>query len=293
MELSNLTLLSGETFDEHVLGAVTLRNSNSHTPVQSALLQDFDMVLVMLHENQNGEHVVSHTISGEKRTHSVHIGLSALEHAVMAGDNNELLTSLVVGEVIWDPKGILEEMRRQIAKFEGSLRERVLFMEFARFLHMYVKSKRYLEAGCIMDAYNCVMSALYHWARIEVSECGQFPDPAIWEQVKNLNTAVSKLYEELAVSNETLEQRVQLVLLACEFAVMSKMAECCALLLSILGSRKEPWSVDELLQHSGLSPLEAELPFVLRKLVSRSLVREITSWADTTCREGHDIRYTL
>lgn len=176
-------------------------------------------------------------------------------------------------------------------QFQGPLRERVLFMEFARFLHMYVKSKRYLEANCTMDAYNCVLIALYHWARIEVSEAGFFPDPAVWEQVKSLNTPVHKLYEELTVSTETLDQRVELILLACEFALMSKMSDCCGLLLNILGSRKESWSIKELLQHSGLSQLEAELPLVLRKLVSRSLIREITSWADDA-GDGHAVRYT-
>lgn len=292
MELSNVTLLSGETFDENVLGAVTLRR-NGNNPFQSALLNDFDMIVLVLHEEQEKERIVRHTIAGERRTQSVHIGLFALERAVMAGDNNELLTSLMAGEVIWDPKGILEGMRQEILHFEGSIKERVMFMEFARFLHMYVKSKRYIEAGCIMDAYNCVLMALYHWARIEVSEGGKFPQPAIWEQVKSMNTSVHKLYEELTASTETLEQRVELVLLACEFGIMSKMTNCCALLFNILSSRKGTWSIKELLQHSGLCPLEFELPLVLRKLVSRSLIREITSWADGHRGEGHAIRYTL
>lgn len=292
MELSNVTLLSGETFNENVLGGVALREKGN-TPFQSALLHDFDMVVLVLHEEQEKERIVQHTIAGGKRTQSVHIGLFALERAVMAGDNNELLTSLMAGEVIWDPKGILEDMRREILQFDGQLKERVLFMEFARFLHMYVKSKRYIEAGCTMDAYNCVLMALYHWARIEVSEGGHFPEPAVWEQVKVLNTSVHKLYEELTISTETLEQRVELVLLACEFAIMSKMADCCVLLLSILNGRKEPWSIKELLQHSGLCQLEAELPLVLRKLVSRSLIREITSWADIHPGDDHAIRYTI
>lgn len=168
----------------------------------------------------------------------------------------------------------------------------MLFTEFARFLHMYVKSKRYLEAGYTMDAYNCVLMALYHWARIEVGEAGCFPNPAVWEQVKSLNTPVHKLYEELTVSKETLDQRVELILLACEFALMSKMSDCCRLLLEILGSRKESWSIKELLQHSGLSQLGAELPLVLRKLVSRSQIREITVWADDAAG-GRAVRYTL
>lgn len=292
MELSNVTMLSGETFDENVLGAVSLR-PKENTPFQSALLHDFDMVLLVLYEDQDKELTVRHTIAGEKITQSIHVGLTALELAVMAGDNNELLTSLIDGDVIWDPKGILEDMRREISHYEGQIKERIEFMEFSRFLHLYLKSKRYMDAGYIMDAYNCVLMSLYHWARIEVSEAGGFPEPAIWEQVKGMNTSVHKLYEELTVSTETLEQRVELVLLACEFGIMSKMTDCCALLFNILNSRKEAWSIKELLQHSGLCQLEAELPHVLRKLVSRSLIREIASWADGHGGEGHTIKYTL
>lgn len=291
MELSNLTLISGETFDDNVLGAVALRQQGN-APFQSALLHDFDMVVLMLHEEQDKERMITHTIAGERRTQTVHVGLAALERALMAGDNNELLTTLMAGDVIWDPQGVLGEMRREIIQFQGTLKERVLFMEFARFLHMYVKSKRYLEAGCTMDAYNCVLMALYHWARIEVGEAGYFPDPAVWEQVKTLNSPVHKLYEELTVSTETLDQRVELIMLACEFAIMSKMADCCAMLLNILGSRKESWSIQELLQHSGLSPLGAELPLVLRKLLSRALVREITAWAEEP-GDGRAVRYTI
>ncbi|WP_249900730.1 nucleotidyltransferase-like protein [Paenibacillus sp. PK3_47] len=291
MELSNLTLISGETFDDNVLGAVALRGQGE-APFQSALLHDFDMVVLMLHEEEDKERTITHTIAGERRTQAVHVGLAALERALMAGDNNELITTLMAGDVIWDPQGVLGEMRREIIQFQGALKERVLFMEFARFLHMYVKSKRYLDAGCTMDAYNCVLMALYHWARIEVSEAGKFPDPAVWEQVKRMNSSVHKLYEELTVSTETLDQRVELIMLACEFAIMSKMADCCVILLNILGSRKESWSIQELLQHSGLSPLGAELPLVLRKLVSRTLIREITVWAGDP-GEGRTVRYTL
>ncbi|WP_162551318.1 nucleotidyltransferase-like protein [Paenibacillus tepidiphilus] len=291
MELSNLTLMSGETFDDNVLGAVALRQQGK-APFQSALLHDYDMVVLMLHEEQERERIITHTIAGEKRTQTVHVRMSELKKAVMAGDNNELLTSLVAGEVIWDPQGILGEMRHEISDFQGALKERIMFMEYARFLHMYVKSRRYLEVGCTMDAYNCVLMALYHWARIEVGEAGYFPDPAIWEQVKSMNSPVHKLYEELTVSTETLEQRVELIMLACEFALMSKAADCCALLMEILRSRKGAWSINELLQHSALSHLEAELPLVLRKLVSRSMVREITSWADDS-GDGHVIRYTM
>lgn len=291
MELSNLTLLNGEAFDESVLGAVTVPQQGD-TSFQNAVLHDFDMVVLMLHSKQENEIVIRHTISGELRTQTIYAALSGLEREVASGINTELITGLLRGEIIWDPTGALEQLRRSMLHFDGALRDRVLFLGFTRFLYMYVKSKSYMNAGCVMDAYNCILMALYHWARIEVGEAGHFPEPAVWEQVKHLNRSVHKLYEELTVSTETLEQRVQLVLLACEFAIMSKMSGCCALLLNILSSRREAWSAEELLRHPDLRAAEKELPLVLGKLASRSLVKELTSWSGARA-PGYNIRYTI
>ncbi|MFD1904065.1 nucleotidyltransferase-like protein [Paenibacillus rhizoplanae] len=107
----------------------------------------FDMVVLLLHEEQETERIITHSIAADKRTQSVHVGLSALERAVMAGDNNELVSSLISGEVIWDPKGILAEMRKQLTQFEGPLKERVLFMEFARFYICILSPSVILKQG--------------------------------------------------------------------------------------------------------------------------------------------------
>lgn len=279
MELSNLTLLNGDIFDVNALGAIVL-GSQGNALFQSALLHDFDKVILILHENGAENRLIDHMVAGEFRTQTLRVGRSMLERSIITGDNNERVTCLLEGEIIWDPKGILERLREEVIRFEQPLRERVLFLEFARFLHMHVKSKRYLQAGCYMDSYNCILVALYHWARLEVSEAGHYPMPAVWEQVKNLNNSVYKLYDELTISGETMEQRIELVQLACEFSLMSKMGDCCKWLLDLLRDRKEPCSIEELLALPGLKDVEAELPLVLRKLTSRSLVREMASWAD-------------
>lgn len=290
MELSNLTILNGDSFDANALGAVAL-NSTGGAPHQSALLHDFDRIVMVLHENGEEHRLIDHILTGELRTQTLHVGLSMLERSLITGDNNERVTCLLEGEILWDPKGIVEKLRQELILFTQPLRERMLFIEFARFLHMYVKSKRYLQAGCYMDSYNCILMALYHWARLEVSEAGHYPTPAVWEQVQSLNNSVHKLYEELTVSGETMEQRIQLVQLACEFSLMSKMTECCGWMLNLLNERKEPWSVEEIIALPELRYVEAEIPFVLRKLASRGVIREIPSWGDRI--GGHSIRYSF
>ncbi|WP_191089583.1 nucleotidyltransferase-like protein [Paenibacillus spiritus] len=279
MELSNLTWLSGEAFDENALGAALLRRQGSSSS-QSALLHDFDMVILVLHEELEEGYQIQDSLTGEIRSQILHVDLDSLQRSVITGDNNERISCILEGDIIWDPQGVLEQIRQEIIRFSKPLRDRILFVEFARLLHMYVKSKRYIQAGCIMDAYNCILVALYHWARLEVTEQGRYPEPAVWEQVKELNSSVYKMYEELTVSGETLEQRIQLAQLACEFSMMSQMGQSCSFLLNWMKERGETWSVQELLKHSDFQPVALELPLVLRKLASRALVQEVASWKE-------------
>ncbi|MOA36147.1 hypothetical protein D3C78_1576540 [compost metagenome] len=101
------------------------------------------------------------------------------------------------------------------------------------------------------------------------------------------------MLDELTDNKETLEQRIQLVLLASEFSVMSKMEDCCSLLIHILSSRKSAWSLQELMEVPDLVYIKAELPMLLRKLVHRSLVTEVTIPLQNGHGEGREIKYLV
>jgi len=109
--------------------------------------------------------------------------------------------------------------------------------------------------------------------------------------MKKYNPGIYKLYEELTTSMESLEKRVQLVLLACEFHVMSKMKSCCRLLLDIIESREEPWSVGELMARPELKPLRLDLSLLLRKLVTRGLIREVAALPEANDPDALELQY--
>ncbi|MFD2615681.1 hypothetical protein [Paenibacillus gansuensis] len=160
------------------------------------------------------------------------------------------------------------------------LREQELFVEFTMFLYHYMQSKKFLNEGFILDSYSSSIKALHHWAATEIIEHGEWPDKAVWQRVRKINPGIHKLYEELTESQETVELRIQLIVLACEFAVSSKLKVCCGLLLELLESREEPWSMEKFAEHPMLSGLTEELPAVLQKLVSKSLIREVAVVTD-------------
>jgi hypothetical protein len=166
-------------------------------------------------------------------------------------------------------------MRSRLSEYPEELRRKELIVEFDRFLKSFVQSKQYLQDGHMLDAYSNILDALRHWARIAIIEEGYHPEVLVWAQVRKINPGVYKLYEELTCNHESLQKRIQLVVLACDFSVMSKMELCCSVLLDVLRSREEAWSLQELMQIQELTDLELDLSLLLGKLVRKSLIREV------------------
>ncbi|CAI6080258.1 nucleotidyltransferase-like protein [Cohnella sp. JJ-181] len=196
------------------------------------------------------------------------------------------------GEVLLDRDGYLSRTRELLGRWPVPLRERRLIAEYSRFLSDYLQAKQSLKDRHVLDAYSNILSALNHWAHIVIIEETQHPEPSVWEQVRRVNPGIFKLYDELTSSGETMEQRVNLVILAVEFAVLTKMKSSSSLLLRILQSRSEPWSLSELQHHPDLADLHLELSPLLRKLAHRGYVAEITRGVREHGLHLLDLRYT-
>jgi hypothetical protein len=200
---------------------------------------------------------------------------ASLEALLSPGGNRDVQQWIMVGEIVLDKQGFLGEKRELLLAVTPAQRERRLFREFSLFLRHYILSKDYLEDGDALDAHSHILTAVHHWARISIIEAGHVPELTVWKQVRKVNPGIFKLYEELTMNSETLEQRIRLAHLACDFSVMSKLKDCCEPLLRILSSRPEPWSASELENHPELRPMQTEINLLLKKLVKRSLIQEV------------------
>lgn len=288
MKLSNLYLQYKEVLDEDTLGVVVYQQYDHK--FQGSFFHDFELLLLVVQVSEQS--LVKHVMFGEKRCQVLYVGLKSLRRWLIAGEKNDLFKCLLEGDIILDTDECLANLCLEFEEFNQPLRDQEMFLEFSRFLKLYLEAKHYMGEGHIMDAYDSVIHSLHHWARIELIERKIRPQANVWEQVRGLNTAVHKLYEELTVSKETLKQRVELVLLGCEFSVLSKMAECSTLLIRVMGSRAKPWSIGELIQHPELELMGAELPLVLRKLVYRSYIKEVKTGNDVKSHSKHNILYS-
>lgn len=273
MESTKLIEHYKDALDENSIGAFVYEHRDSK--FQGSFFRDFDILLLVIQDSEQSCEMINHIMYGDKRCQLLRINYMELRGMLVAGEKRDLMRCVFEGEIISDMDGRLTNIRLEFQEFKQPIRDQKMFFEFSKFLYLYLEAKRYMSEGHIMDAYHSVTDSLHHWAQIELIERGIRPELNVWEQVRGLNTAVHKLYNELTVSKESVEKRVELVLLGCEFSVLSKMAECSNLLIKVMSSRNKPWSIEELICHPKLKMVSSELPLVLRKLVYRSIIKEV------------------
>ncbi|WP_025719069.1 nucleotidyltransferase-like protein [Paenibacillus sp. 1-18] len=291
MQQTKLNLMYDELLQKNSIGVISYRKPGEF--FHGAMLYDFDELILIIGEGQPPARFIQHLLIDGLRCQVLHVSLACLKGWIIAGEYANVIDYLLEGRIVWERDDRVRLLRQEIVEFNEPLREQKRFHEFSRFLVNYVHGKRAMREGRTIDAYQSVLKALDHWASIELIERGIYPKVHLWLQVQPLDRTVYKLYNELTLSMETLEQRIELVLLACEFSVMSKMKECSSPLFRILGSRREPWSIDELINHPELKNLQLDLTVVLRKLVYRSLIKESSAGGFIDRTHRRELRYSL
>ncbi|WP_241674821.1 nucleotidyltransferase-like protein [Paenibacillus luteus] len=270
-------------------GLAVIENPYPYNP----LIDGLDSLVLVVMKEEGTRNEMEHIQIEDKRVLIRTINKSGLNEWLAGGENRNIIEWLVRGEILLEVDGYLSSIRASLLQFPNSMREQKQFTEFAGFLRTYLQAKQDLLDGNLLDAYSHTLTALHHWAHIVLIEEGRHPELTVWKQLKRVHPGIYKLYEELTVSPETLEQRVQLVMLGCEFSVMNKMKTSCALLFDILGSREEPWSIAELQAHSSIHILHVDLSLILQKLVKREYIREVAVMHELGDIGALELRYMI
>lgn len=258
----------------------------------SPIVDGFDIVMLVIDRSAEADST-THYIKDDILIQERCLHPDQLERWILNGGNRNVIHWILQGEIVMDRNLYLENLRQHLLELPEGLRGRKMIVEFDQFLKSFLQSKQYLMEGHLLDAYSNILDALCHWARIAILEEGIHPEILVWAQVKKINPGVYKFYEELTSNNESLEKRIQLVLLACEFSVVSKMESCCSILLDALRSREEAWSLQELMQMPQISELQIDLSLLLTKLARKLLVREVVEKSDSADPLLLQIKYTI
>ncbi|WEK55151.1 MAG: nucleotidyltransferase-like protein [Candidatus Cohnella colombiensis] len=286
LDILNMTRFEGE---EGLISLLTFTNSLSFQPV----IDGMDQQVLLIMERVTPGKELEHWVQSNIRVCVQRITPSQLEKWLISSDNHDVVQGLVRGDVVIDRNGYLQKLRDQFIEWPPLLRLQKMLSEFSHFARSYMKAKQDIKEGHVLDAYANVLASLHYWAHIAIVEAGMHPELTVWDQIKRVNLGIYKLYEELTTSTETVEQRVQLVLLACEFSVLTKMESSCALLMNIVSSREQPWSPSELMQHKDLIGLSIDISLLLQKLVKRGCIHEVALAAMGKQTELVELRYTI
>lgn len=289
VEHINARIASSYRGQPDLIGLAVIENPYPYNP----LIDGLDLLVLVIMKKDIALNETEHVRLDGKRVLIRTIDPNSLNEWVSGGENRNIIEWLVRGEILVDRDGYLNSVRERLLQFPNSMREQKQFTEFAGFLRTYLQAKQDLLDGNLLDAYSHVLTALHHWAHIVLIEEGRHPELTVWKQLKRVHPGIYKLYEELTVSPETLEQRVQLVMLGCEFSVMNKMKSSCSLLFDILASREEPWSIAELQSHSSINVLHVDLSLVLQKLVKREYIREVAVMPESGDTGALELRYMI
>lgn len=250
-----------------------------------------DHLVLLVMDNGFPEREIEHWIIDGSRVQVRRIGAETLENRVVGGEHHQVVQWLVQGDILIDRSGYLTDFRSKLLNWSPLLREQKLLCEFSGFVQFFHQAREDLRCGRLLDAYAGTLSALHYWAHIALVEEGMHPELTVWEQMRKVNPGIYKLFEELTSGAETLEQRVRLVLLACEFSMLNKMQSSCALLIRLIGERSAPWTPSELMEHPDLAGLSLYLSELLQKLVKRGCIREVVSPGKGRGEEFRQIRY--
>ncbi len=270
-----------------LISLLLVANPFSYQP----LIDGMDRLALIVTNALNPDKDTEHWIWEDARIQVRRVTPEMLESWIVSGHNRNVVHWLIHGEVLIDHHSYLMGLRNRFMEWSPLIREQKLLSEFSQFVRSYLQAKQDIRDGQVLDAYSNVLSSLHYWAHISLVEQGMHPELTVWEQMRRVNPGIYKLFEELTTSGETLEQRVQLVLLACEFSVLNKMESSCALLIRLIESRGESWALAELLQHPDLSGLSLELSVLLQKLVKRGCIREIAKPARRHLSGLMELRY--
>lgn len=228
----------------------------------------FDAILLIIVQEADIPLFVKHYTYKDKKAALHIVTHDQLQHWLLVGSNKKMIDWVYNGRILFDRNEYIQNLKVELKEFPFYGRKLKKGLEFAKLIRRYMDGKSFFENGHYFDAYNNVVHSLHHLARLAVVEQGYHPEITVWNQVKQIEPEIMKLYEELVYSTEPLEQRLELLFLASDFLIHSKTESGIQHLMDIL-AEKPYWSIQEIMDHEELSLYSVDLSMLLEYLIEK------------------------
>ncbi|UTR09093.1 nucleotidyltransferase-like protein [Evansella sp. LMS18] len=280
-------LYQDRTSAEYTLGIIAVNSRNK----LDSTTDYFDVVLLIIVEDSTPPWEVKHYTYNEQKIAMHIVSTNQLYNWLLTSSNRKVVDWLMNGRVIFDRNEYTINFRKQLLEFPAEERRIRTGVEFAKLIRRFTDGKALFHQGHMLDAYNQIVHALHHLARLSVIEHGFYPEVTVWEQVRNIEPEIYKLYAELVKGNESIEKKLELLLIANEFGLMTKTKLGSAHLFDLLKTKETPWSIEEIKQQLSINDYSLDLTIMLEYLVEKGYVDVIKE--ETKGKEIFHRKYIL
>ncbi|MFD1735221.1 nucleotidyltransferase-like protein [Bacillus salitolerans] len=258
----------------NTLGVLLLEKIKPENPATD----NFDVVLLVItKQNDNDKNaLVKHYQLENGKIAALKIAdTNQLENWINLGTNRRVIDWVLNGKVLFERNEYITELKQTIHDFPLNNRKKRIGLEFAKLIRRFIDGKELFESGNLLDAYNNMVHALHHLARLSVIDHGFHPEVTVWNQVRKIEPEVYKLYQELIESRESLKKRLDLLFLASEFLVHSSTKVGSLHLLEVM-NHNEVWTIQELVTHPELTDYSIDFEALVEYLIEKKLIKVIT-----------------
>lgn len=252
------------------LSVLLIGNQREDDPITDT----FDEILFIITSNNELPIQTKHYTDGTRKAAMHIISERQLTHWLLVGTNKKIIDWLVLGKVFFDRDEYAERLKQRLSEEPLFGRGLKMGMDMAKMIRAYNEGKIHFERKQYMDSYLYAIRTLNHMARFMAVRHNVLPENTVWSQMKKIDPAVYKLYEELIGSEEELEKRLDLVYLASEFFIHNYTNEAAGHLLAIMDNQ-DAWTIQQLHEQDELALYSSDLEFFIEYLVDKHLI-EIT-----------------
>lgn len=234
----------------------------------------FDAILLIIVKEAEQPVFIKHYTYEHKKAALHVVTETQINEWILLGTNRKIFDWFYNGKILFDRNEYLYQLKQELREFPFQGRKIKMGLEFAKLIRRYSDGKAFFDNKNYLDAFNHVVHSLHHLARLAVIDHGFHPEVTVWDQVKQIEPEIYKLYEELVTSEETMEKRLELLFLASEFLIRSRTNVGATHLLKTL-SGKSKWAFQEILSHDELKEYSVDLSILLEFLIEKGLVNVV------------------
>lgn len=256
--------------DSETLGVLLVEKRKEEDPMTDT----FDAILLIITADETTPIYTKHytTEVGKAAMHV--ISDKQFRKWLVLGSKRKVVDWLFNGTVYFDRNEYIENMKNALTEHPYYGQKIKMGLEMSRLIRAYMEGKRFYEQSNYLDAYNHVVNSLHHLARLAVIEKGLFPEVKVWNQVKQIDPSIYKMYEELVTSEEPLAQRLELLFLASEFFIYNRTEKGSQHILEVMKTR-DSWEIQDLHEHDELRLYSIELEVFIEFLIKRGFIKVI------------------